>query len=54
MLRMRETGEGATPRELPAELAVFLCSEDSRGLTGKLISAPFDGWQSWDEQRIEN
>ena len=50
--RLRETGEGATPRDLPAELAVFLCSEASRGLTGKLISAPFDGWQSWDEQRI--
>ena len=53
MLRMRETGEGATPRDLPAELAVFLCSEASRGLTGKLISAPFDGWQSWDSARFQ-
>ena len=52
MRRMRETGEGATPRDLSAELAVFLCSDASRGLTGKLISAPFDGWQSWDEQRL--
>lgn len=50
--RMRETGEGATPRDLPAELAVFLASEDCDGLTGKLIAAPFDGWQSWNEQRI--
>jgi 3-oxoacyl-[acyl-carrier protein] reductase len=50
--RMRETGEGATPRDLAAELAVFLCSDASRDLTGKLISAPFDGWQSWDEQRL--
>jgi NAD(P)-dependent dehydrogenase (short-subunit alcohol dehydrogenase family) len=53
MCRMRETGEGATPRDLPAELAVFLCSEASCGLTGKLIAAPFDGWQSWNKQRID-
>ena len=53
MRRMRETGEGATPRDLPAELAVFLCSEDSRGLTGKLIAAPFDGWQSWNKHSID-
>jgi NAD(P)-dependent dehydrogenase (short-subunit alcohol dehydrogenase family) len=52
MRRLRETGEGATPRDLPAALAVFLCSEDSCGLTGKLIAAPFDGWQSWNAQRI--
>jgi NAD(P)-dependent dehydrogenase (short-subunit alcohol dehydrogenase family) len=53
MRRMRETGEGATSRDLPAELAVFLCSEDSCGLTGKLIAAPFDGWQSWNKQCID-
>jgi hypothetical protein len=53
MRRMRETGEGATPRDLAAELAAFLCSEDSCGLTGKLISAPFDDWQSWNKQRID-
>ncbi len=45
MLRLRETGEGATPRDLPAELALFLCSDASRHLSGKLISAPNDGWQ---------
>jgi len=50
--RMRETGEGATSPELPADLAVFLASEKSYGLTGKLISAPFDDWKSWDEQRV--
>lgn len=53
MRRMRESGEGATPRELAAELAAFLCSEDSCGLTGKLISAPYDDWQSWNKQRID-
>ena len=53
MLRLRETGEGATPRDLPAELALFLCSDGSRHLSGKLISAPNDGWQSWDDERLE-
>src|SRR5438046_8156984 len=28
--RLRETGEGGTPREVPAELALFLASDDSR------------------------
>jgi len=50
--RLRETGEGGVPRELPAELVVFLASDDSDGLTGKLIAAPHDGWQSWDAARI--
>jgi len=50
--RLRETGEGGVPRELPAELVVFLSSDDSDGLTGKLIAAPYDGWQSWHADRI--
>ncbi len=50
--RLRETGEGGTPRELPAELAVFLASDDSRDLTGRLISAPNDKWESWTDERI--
>jgi NAD(P)-dependent dehydrogenase (short-subunit alcohol dehydrogenase family) len=52
MRRLRETGEGATPMEVPVSLAVFLASEASRGLTGRLVSAPHDGWQEWDEDRI--
>jgi len=50
---LRETGKGGVPRELPAELAVFLASKESLPLTGKLISAPHDGWQTWDPARIE-
>lgn len=50
--RLRETGEGGVPRELPAALALFLASDDSDGLTGKLIAAPYDGWESWDANRI--
>ncbi len=51
--RLRETGEGGTPREVPADLALFLASDDSRNLTGRLISAPNDKWESWTDERIE-
>lgn len=50
--RLRDTGEGGVPPELPAALALWLASDDSHGLTGKLISAPYDGWRSWDERKI--
>ena len=50
---LRETGEGGVPRELPAELVVFLASDDSDGLAGKLIAAPHDDGQSWDTDRID-
>jgi NAD(P)-dependent dehydrogenase (short-subunit alcohol dehydrogenase family) len=50
---MRETGQGATQPEVPARLALFLASDAASGLTGKLISAPHDPWQSWDAKRIE-
>jgi len=46
--RMRDTGEGATLPEVPAALAVFLASDASDALTGKLISAPHDPWRQWD------
>jgi NAD(P)-dependent dehydrogenase (short-subunit alcohol dehydrogenase family) len=52
MRRLRETGECATPMEVPVGLAVFLASAASDGLTGRLISAPHDGWREWDEDRI--
>jgi 3-oxoacyl-[acyl-carrier protein] reductase len=53
MLRLRETGEGGVPAELAASLAVYLASDDAAGLTGKLISAPHDGWQTWGSARVE-
>jgi NAD(P)-dependent dehydrogenase (short-subunit alcohol dehydrogenase family) len=37
--------KGGTPLEKPAKLAVFLASDDSNGLSGKLISAVWDNWQ---------
>lgn len=50
--RLRETGDGGVSSELPAALTVWLASDRSNGLTGKLIAAPYDGWESWDAPRI--
>lgn len=52
MRRLRENGEGATPMEVPVALAVFLASDAAAGLSGKLVSAPHDGWRDWDADRI--
>ena len=52
LAQRRQAGRGV-PAELAARLAVFLASGASGSLTGKLISAPHDGWESWDEARIK-
>jgi 3-oxoacyl-[acyl-carrier protein] reductase len=49
---LRESGTGGTPVSVPAELAVFLASDASAGLTGRLISAPHDPWRDWDGAKI--
>jgi 3-oxoacyl-[acyl-carrier protein] reductase len=46
---MEETG--GVPPDRAADLAVFLASDRSNGLTGRLISAVWDDWNSF-EQRI--
>ncbi|TRZ83055.1 SDR family oxidoreductase [bacterium] len=43
---------GGTPVELVAELVLFLASEKSHNLTGKLISAPWDNWKKWNKKDI--
>ena len=50
--RLRESGEGGVSPQLAADLAIFLASEESDGLTGKLVAAPYDDWRSWDSDRI--
>ena len=42
---IKQKQEGGTPPEKAAELAVFLASSKSDGLTGRLISAVWDNWQ---------
>jgi NAD(P)-dependent dehydrogenase (short-subunit alcohol dehydrogenase family) len=50
----RRAEQGGNSIELAAQLAVFLASADSDGLTGKLVAAPYDDWQDWDAARIES
>ena len=41
--------KGATPLELGANLAVYLASAQSDGISGKLISAQWDPWEKLHE-----
>ncbi len=43
---LRQKQEGGVPLHKGAELAVFLGSELSNGITGKLLSALWDPWQA--------
>jgi len=44
---------GGTPLEVPAALVAFLLSNESRGLTGKLVSAVWDEWRKFPEHLAE-
>jgi NAD(P)-dependent dehydrogenase (short-subunit alcohol dehydrogenase family) len=48
----KQLQDGGVSPEQAAALAVFLASSDSRGLTGRLISAPWDPWRTWDKKAI--
>jgi len=48
----RQSESGGASLEKAVALALFLASDESDGLTGKLIAAPYDGWESWDADRI--
>jgi len=43
---LRQKREGGVPPERAAELAVFLASSQSDGLSGKFLSAVWDDWRS--------
>ena len=45
--------DGGTPPELAADLAVLLASSKSNGLSGRIISAAWDNWKSWDREKIK-
>lgn len=45
--------KGATPLHLGAGLAVYLASDESNGITGKLISAQWDPWSTLQTHLIE-
>lgn len=45
--------EGGTPLIKGAELTVYLASSESDGITGKLISAPWDPWPYFKEYKAD-
>jgi len=50
---IKQSQKGGTSPELAAELVVFLASEHSNGLTGRLISAIWDDWKNFDKNISE-
>jgi NAD(P)-dependent dehydrogenase (short-subunit alcohol dehydrogenase family) len=46
---VKQKSEGGSPLERGADLAVFLASAQSDGITGKLISAVWDPWQHFSD-----
>jgi len=51
---LKQRAEGGVPPEKTAELCVFLASERSNGLSGKLLSAVWDDWKSWGPDEIKD
>lgn len=50
---LKQKQSGGTPLERGAELCVYLASNASDGITGKLISAVWDPWEHLDRWRDE-
>lgn len=50
---IRQKEEGGVPPEKVAELALFLASPQSDGLTGKLVSLLWDNWQEIPQHLLE-
>ena len=44
---LKQKSKGGIPLRKGADLAVFLASSRSDGITGKLISAVWDNWKNW-------
>jgi NAD(P)-dependent dehydrogenase (short-subunit alcohol dehydrogenase family) len=48
----QQTGGGSSP-ERAAQLCVYLASAESDGITGRLISAPWDPWETLHHRKAE-
>jgi NAD(P)-dependent dehydrogenase (short-subunit alcohol dehydrogenase family) len=49
----KQKEEGGVSPLKAAELCLFLASNDSNGLSGKFLSAVWDDWKEWDENKIK-
>ena len=43
----KRLAEGGVPPEVAARTCAFLLSDESRGITGKFVAAPYDNWKDW-------
>jgi len=43
----RQIESGGVPASVGARAAAFLLSDAAKGITGKFIAAPYDGWTDW-------
>ena len=50
---LKQKESGGSPLGRGADLALFLASAASDGITGKLISAIWDDWEHWPEHLDE-
>lgn len=50
---LKQKEEGGVPLERGADLAVFLASAESDGITGKLISAVWDPWEHLEDHLVD-
>jgi hypothetical protein len=50
---MKQKAGGGAPVERAAALAVFLASRASDGITGRLISAVWDPWETLENRRAD-
>lgn len=49
----KQKEDGGVSPEKAAELCLFLASDESNGLSGRLVSAVWDDWKSWDADKIK-
>lgn len=49
---LKQKEQGGVSVEKTAAICVFLASSQSDGLSGKLLSAIWDDWRSWDKNKI--
>jgi len=50
---VQQKKEGGDSPQLAVDLILFLISDKSFNLTGKLISAKWDNWKNWKKEDIE-
>jgi hypothetical protein len=50
---MKQRAAGGAPMERATDLCVFLLSPDSDGISGRLLAAMWDPWESLPEKRAQ-